>query len=207
MTHEEAPVPGLLLAFVGPSGVGKSSLCAFLLDACPNLNLSISYTTRQPRGRERNGVAYHFVDEETFMAMVSRGEFIEYARVHGNLYGTAVEVVRRARGSGQDLLFDIDYQGASQLKNAFPDAIAIMIAPPNMTVLETRLRGRSTDSEETIAARLAFARTELSQVDGFDYIIVNGDFDRACQDALSIYRAQQLVLHRQRSFVTEQLLS
>lgn len=205
MAHEATP--GILLAVVGPSGVGKSSLCDRLLQHNDNLKLSVSFTTRAPRGDERNGVDYWFVDEDTFMAKVARGEFIEYARVHSNFYGTAIDVVREARDRGVDLLFDIDYQGMAQLKSAFPDAVGVMVVPPSMELLEERLRGRSTDSEEVIAARLAFARTELSQVDAFDYVVVNDALEQAYHDLLSIYRVQRLTLLHQRPFVVERLLT
>jgi len=141
------------------------------------------------------------------MAKVARGEFIEYARVHSNFYGTAIDVVREARDRGVDLLFDIDYQGMAQLKSAFPDAVGVMVVPPSMELLEERLRGRSTDSEEVIAARLAFARTELSQVDAFDYVVVNDALEQAYHDLLSIYRVQRLTLLHQRPFVVERLLT
>ena len=206
MDHAPPP-PGILIAIVGPSGVGKSSLCGHLLEHSDNLQLSISFTTRDPRGNEQDGVDYWFVDEDAFMAKVARGEFIEFARVHGNLYGTAIDVVGEARGQGIDLLFDIDYQGLAQLKAAFPDAGGVMVVPPSMDALEERLRGRCTDPDEVIASRLAFARTELSQVDAFDYVVINDDFERAYRDIVSIYRAQRLTLLRQRAFVVDTLLS
>lgn len=178
---------GTLLIVAGPSGVGKSSLCKRLLGEFDTLHLSISYTTRPPRGDEEDGVAYHFIDTARFEAMVAEGEFAESAYVHGNHYGSSHAAIHEFLDVGHDVLFDIDYQGARQLKAAFPNARAVLLMPPSMAILEERLRGRKTDGEEVIQKRLAKARHELSQFELFDFAIVNDEFDRAYDSLRGIY--------------------
>lgn len=182
---------GMLVIVCGPSGVGKSSLCHHLLERYPRTRFSVSYTTRAPRGAEREGVDYHFVEGATFERMIAERQFAEWAQVHGNFYGTARAAVEEALGAGLDLLFDIDYQGARQLREAFPEAISIMVAPPSWSELERRLRGRQTDSEEVILRRLDKARHELSQFEAFDYVIVNDDLERAEARMRAIYQAAE----------------
>ncbi len=180
---------GVLLIVCGPSGVGKTSLCDALLDRQQRLGLSVSYTTRQRRGDEVDGESYHFVDKQRFQQMRDDDEFAEWAEVHGNYYGTPTSVIEDSWESGQDLLFDIDYQGARQVKRKYPDATAVMIAPPDLETLAQRLRGRGTDSAEVIDSRLQAARHELAQYPLFDYVIENGDFDRAVDILESVYIA------------------
>lgn len=180
---------GVLLIVCGPSGVGKTSLCDALLQSRDPLSLSVSYTTRPRRGEEVDGVSYHFVDESKFLAMRDEGKFAEWAEVHGNYYGTSREVIEAAWTAGRDLLFDIDYQGARQLKDAYPEATAVLVAPPDMKTLEGRLRGRGTDSDEVIDRRLAAARHELKQFALFDYIVENDEFDQAFSVLGTIYEA------------------
>ena len=191
MSEEREGRRGILLAFVGPSGAGKSSLCRELMGDYTELGFSVSYTTRAPRGQEQDGVEYHFVTATTFMAMVERGEFVEYAKVHGNLYGTRLSTVEAALSEGRDLLFDIDYQGALLLKKSLPETIGVMVLPPSVQVLETRLRGRETDTEAVILRRLEMARTEMSQLDKFDYFVINDEFKKAYSDVNAIYRASR----------------
>ncbi len=184
---------GLLFIVGGPSGAGKSSLGARVRQHHPELVLSVSCTTRAPRSSEIDGRDYHFVSRETFEACRERGEFAEWAEVHGNLYGTPRAEIDRAWARGHHVLFDIDYQGVAQLKGAYPDdTIAALIAPPDMDTLAARLRGRGTDSEEVVARRLDAARHELAQVALYDYVIRNEDFERSAQALELIYRASLL---------------
>ncbi len=182
---------GTLLIVCGPSGVGKSSLCTRLLAEQERLRLSVSYTTRAPRGQEVNGEHYHFVDVETFQAMIEEGAFAEHALVHGNYYGTSRAVVREALEAGADLLFDIDYQGARLLQEAFPvHSCAVMVMPPSMEVLEARLRGRGTDSADVISRRLVAAREEIAAYPTFHYALCNDDLSQAYARLCAIYTAQ-----------------
>lgn len=179
---------GLLFIVCGPSGVGKTTLCRELLEQRPRLSLSISYTTRSPRGDEKDGVAYHFVNESRFQEMIDQELFAEWARVHGHSYGTSVEVIEDAWSKGRDILFDIDYQGAGQLRARFGKrAVLTLVVPPSMEILEKRLRGRGTDSAEVVNRRLQAARHELSQFPMFDYVIVNDDLAHAQAMIFSIY--------------------
>src|SRR5215470_1438059 len=174
---------GLLVIVSSPSGAGKTTLCNRLTRDFPELKFSVSYTTRRPRGGERDGVDYHFVDEDTFKRMVSQNHFAEWAHVHGNRYGTT-------RAAVADVLFDIDWQGGKQLREQFPDdAVMIWVLPPSLDVLEKRLRGRATDSTEVIEARLATAKQELEHFDLYDYIVVNDELERAYQSVRAIYVA------------------
>jgi len=186
---------GRLFVITAPSGAGKSSLIQALLKADPSLKLSISYTTRAPRRGEANGREYHFVDEPTFLAMRSRGEFLESAEVHGNRYGTSNRVIREALARGEDLILEIDWQGARQVRALFPDCVGIFIHPPSMEELERRLRARGQDAEEVIQRRLANARSELAHAGEFDYAIINKDFDTARQALAEIISKERQGIH------------
>jgi guanylate kinase len=175
---------GKLFVITAPSGAGKSTLIRALLKDDPSLRLSISYTTRPPRPGEQNGREYHFVDDREFLAMRARGEFLESAEVHGNRYGTAKQVISEALGHGHDLLLEIDWQGARQVRQLHPDCVGIFILPPSVEELERRMRSRGQDKEEVIQRRLANAREELTHVDEFKYAIINKDFE-AAKGALS----------------------
>ncbi len=169
-----------LVVVSAPSGAGKTTLCARLLQEVPNLTLSISSTTRKPRGQERDGVEYHFLTPEKFESMISRGEFAEWANVHGNYYGTSKAVIEEAFARGKSVLLDIDVQGAESLRKAFGDrCITVFIAPPSMQELEKRLRGRGTEKEETIARRMKNADEEMREAVKFNATIVNDELDRA----------------------------
>lgn len=163
----------MLFIVSGPSGVGKTTLCKHLLDAHPRLTLSVSYTTRAPRVGEQDGVAYHFVDPSQFQQLVEAGALAEHAQVHGNRYGTTKETIERAIAAGRSVLFDIDYQGATQLLAAYPDAVSVLILPPSWEVLEARLRGRGSDTEEIVQRRLQAARHEAAQLDVFQFAVIN----------------------------------
>lgn len=197
---------GVLLIVCGPSGVGKTSLCDALLEAHPRLTMSVSYTTRERRGDEVDKIAYHFIDDAEFEQMRENGRFAEWAEVHGNCYGTSTEVIEQGWRDGRDLIFDIDYQGARQLKQRFPNATAVLITPPDFETLENRLRSRGTDSDEDIAVRLAAARYELAQYPLFDYVVENERFDRAVEVLNSIYIASRHTRHLKMEWLDEMLL-
>ncbi len=183
--------PPLLLVLSAPSGAGKTTLARHLMDLEPGARLSISTTTRPPRGREVDGREYHFVDEATFQRMVAAGEFIEWAEVHGHHYGTSRSVVARAiREPGSLTLFDIDVQGGSAIKRQFPEAVTAFILPPSFAELERRLRGRQTDAEAVIQRRLSAARSEILRgVAEYDYLVVNRTLEEATADLLAIIRS------------------
>jgi guanylate kinase len=183
---------GSLFIVAAPSGAGKSSLVNAVLAEDSRLQLSISYTTRPPREGEVHGREYHFVDEATFVAMLGRGEFLESAQVHGNRYGTSQRWIEGMRAAGRDILLEIDWQGAQQVRRLFPEVVSLFILPPSMSELERRLRGRGKDAEAVIQRRLANAREEMSHAAEFDYVIINKDFQEAKRDLAGIFRATRL---------------
>jgi len=190
---------GNLFIVSAPSGAGKSSLVSAALAEDKRLALSVSFTTRPPRAGEANGRDYHFVDPKTFEVMLERGEFLESAEVHGNRYGTSQKWIAEARAKGLDILLEIDWQGAQQVRRAFPDAVSIFILPPPplLQELERRLRGRGQDTEEAIQRRLRDAREEISHGAEFDYVIINKEFEEARRDLTAVVRAARLNLSRQ----------
>ncbi|MFC4160153.1 guanylate kinase [Chitinimonas lacunae] len=188
---------GNIFVVVAPSGAGKTTLVLALLAAEPQVQLSVSYTTRAPREGEVEGRDYHFVSRDAFLAMINHGDFLEHAEVHGNFYGTSQSWINDALATGRDILLEIDWQGAQQVRRHFPEAIGIFILPPSAEVLEQRLRGRGKDSEEAIARRLKNAREEISHIDEADYVIVNEHIDEAVRDIIGIVRAERLRLTRQ----------
>ena len=188
---------GSLIVVSAPSGGGKSSLVNAVLAEDKTLMLSVSHTTRSPRPGERNGREYHFVDTATFEAMAARGEFLERARVHGNLYGTSKHWIEETRARGFDIVLEIDWQGAQQVRHLFPDAMTIFILPPSIEELERRLRARGKDSEATIRERLANAADEIAHGTEFDYVIINNNFEEAKQDLAAVVRAARLKTARQ----------
>ena len=183
---------GLLFVITAPSGAGKSSLIDALLKDDPRLRLSISYTTRAPRPGEVNGREYHFVDDKTFLSMLERGEFLESAEVHGNRYGTSQAVIREALARGQDLMLEIDWQGAQQVRRLYPACVGAFILPPSVAELERRMRVRGQDSDAVIRRRLASAEEEISHAPEFDHAIINKDFDEAKKDLQAIIRVERL---------------
>lgn len=186
-----SPKP-LVFIISAPSGSGKSTLTNELLKLVPNLDFSISYTTRAARGSEQNGKQYHFVSLEEFDRMVRAGEFLEHATVHGNRYGTARQFLRDAGRNGHDLLLDIDVQGAAQIKQNLTDAISIFVLPPDRNTLEWRLRNRSEDSEDVIQRRLLTASREIAEYDKYDYILVNDRLEDSCEKLRAIVLAERL---------------
>ncbi len=175
-----------------PSGSGKSTLVNRVRQIVPNLEFSVSYTTRKPRGLERNSIEYFFVSREEFEEMLLRDEFLEHAEVFGNYYGTARRFLREANERGDDLLLDIDVQGAEQIKHNLPQAVSIFILPPNREVLESRLRTRSLDTEEVIQTRLATATREIENYGNYDYILVNDRLEESIVVLESILLAERL---------------
>ena len=175
-----------------PSGSGKSTLVNKIRQSVPDLEFSISYTTRKPRGAERNGCEYFFVTREQFGEMIRREEFLEHADVFGNYYGTARHFLDKAKGDGKDLLLDIDVQGAAQIKRKLPDAVSVFILPPNRSELEQRLRKRSQDSEAVIQRRLDEATREIENYDKYDYILVNDRLEDSVETLQAILLSERL---------------
>jgi guanylate kinase len=183
---------GNLFIVTAPSGAGKTSLVGALLAGDTHVKLSISCTTRPPRPGEVNGVNYHFVTKEEFIRMLEAGEFLESAEVHGSYYGTSQKWVEEQLQAGEDILLEIDWQGAAQVRKLFPHTVSIFILPPSVEELDRRLNKRGQDSAEVIALRVANAREEISHVGEFDYVIINDRFDEALQDLQAVIRAQRL---------------
>jgi guanylate kinase len=190
---------GSVFIVCAPSGAGKTSLVRALLARDPRVRLSVSHTTRPARPGEQDGRDYHFVSRETFVAMTGRGEFLESAEVHGNLYGTSQRWIDAQRGAGIDIMLEIDWQGAQQVRRLVPEAIGIFILPPSLQVLRQRLMDRGQDSGTVIERRLGAARGEIAHLEEFDYVIINNEFDDAVQDLASIVRTARLRLSAQLS--------
>ena len=172
-----------------PSGAGKTTVLARVLRDLGGIRFSVSHTTRAPRGAERDGVEYHFVDRPGFERLLAEGSLLEWAEVHGNLYGTGLSEIERARAAGVDILLDLDVQGAAQVRRRIPDAVTVFILPPSYDVLEARLRGRGQDDEATMRRRLAAAGREIDAFENYDYAIVNEDLDGSVEELKSIVRA------------------
>ena len=190
--------PGNLYVVAAASGTGKSSLVKAWREADPQLELSVSHTTRAPRGQEQHGREYWFVGQDEFQAMIDRGDFFEWAQVHGNRYGTSRAAIERRLQAGEDVVLEIDFQGALQIKQIFPAAVLIFILPPSWEELLQRLRRRGEDTPEVIEQRMINARHEVAQARHFDYIVVNALFDTALFDLKTIVHAQRLKYSTQR---------
>lgn len=182
---------GILFIVSAPSGAGKTSLVAALLDADPSLTLSISHTTRPRRPKETAGVNYHFVDKAAFEKMIDDGAFIEHAEVFGNYYGTSRAAVAQPLTRGADVLLEIDWQGAALVREGQPEAVSIFIVPPSQAALRERLQGRAQDDPEVIESRLAEARTDMQHHAEFDYLVVNDDFNQALKELQAIVLAER----------------
>ncbi|EYF07895.1 guanylate kinase [Chondromyces apiculatus] len=206
MSSEGADDGFLLLIVSSPSGAGKTTLCTRLRKEFPELRFSVSHTTRKPRPTEVDGREYHFVDTQHFEHMVRDNAFAEWARVHGHLYGTSLNEIEIARGSARGILFDIDHQGARQIRAALSEAVCVFILPPSMAELERRLRGRGTEDEQATLRRLQNARGEIEHYGFFDYVIVNDDVDQAYEQLRAIVFAERCRRPR-RSGLCERLLA
>jgi len=183
---------GTLFIVAAPSGAGKSSIVNAVLARDPNICLSISFTSRKPRPGERHAEHYHFVSKDEFEGMVAAGDFFEHALVHGDWKGSARQSVEPQLASGKDVLLEIDWQGARQVRDKVPDAVSVFILPPSRQALEQRMRNRGQDTEEVIAQRLAAAREEMSHYGEFDFVIVNEDFETAVGEMCSIFIASRV---------------
>jgi guanylate kinase len=180
----------LELIVSSPSGAGKTTLTNRLLQRVPKLRFSVSHTTRSPRENEVDGREYHFVTRVEFERLIEAGAFLEWAEVHGNLYGTSRDEIERSRGS-RGIIFDIDHQGARQIKSSSPDAVAVFILPPSKQVLEQRLRGRRSEDETTLLRRFRAALEEIAHYGLYDYVLVNDDLDAATNQLISIFLAEE----------------
>jgi guanylate kinase len=185
-------VSGTLYIIAAPSGAGKTSLVKALLEREPDIALSVSYTSRMPRTNEVDGQHYHFVSREVFEHMAEAGAFFEYAKVHGDYKGTARNAVEPLLAAGRDVLLEIDWQGARQVREQWPESLSIFILPPSRVELERRLRHRASDSTEQISRRIADSRVEIARAEEFDYIVINDDFAVAIDDLRSIFAARRL---------------
>jgi guanylate kinase len=189
---------GMVFIVAAPSGAGKSTLVNALLSQDPQLQLSVSYTTRAPRPAEQEGREYHFVDEARFLDMLARGDFLEHALVHGNRYGTSKATIEERIAKGLDVILEIDFQGAIQIKKIFSNAVLIFILPPSWDELRSRLLRRGEDSPEVVEIRLQNAAQEMAQAHEFDFVIINQLFDKALFDLKAIVHAQRLKYASQR---------
>ncbi|MEW6163774.1 MAG: guanylate kinase [Pseudomonadota bacterium] len=192
-------VAGALFIVSAPSGAGKTTLVRKLMERDAAIRHSVSYTTRQPRPGERDGHDYNFIDIQAFLAMRERGEFLEWAEVHGNFYGTSRAWLLDEMRAGRDTLLEIDWQGAQQVREQVPGAVSIFIVPPSIEELERRLRARGQDSEDVIQRRVAAALGELRHVDEFDFVIINNNLQEALEDLVAAVRAARLNFLRQRA--------
>ncbi|HQQ73584.1 MAG TPA: guanylate kinase [Pseudomonadales bacterium] len=188
---------GILYTVSAPSGAGKTSLVKSLLEQCPALRVSVSHTTRPQRPGEIDKTNYHFIDRPTFEAMMDRGEFLEQAEVFGNLYGTSQKWVEQTLADGADVILEIDWQGAQQIRRLMPDSIGIFILPPSLEALLLRLNGRGQDDSAVIEKRMAQAREEIAHYTEADYLVVNDTFDQALADLAAIVRAEPLQIKNQ----------
>jgi guanylate kinase len=196
--------PGLLFVVCGPSGVGKTSLVRALVARCPELSLSVSYTTRAPRPGERDGVAYHFVTAERFAQMQANDEFLEHAKVFDHHYGTSAAAVARSVADGQSVVLEIDWQGARQAREKLPGCVTVMVLPPSVATLRARLGGRG-DDEAVIERRMRDALAELGHWSEFDYLVANDSFEQALDDLGAITRACSLARERQQPWISTNL--
>lgn len=198
-TSSDAATAGTLFIISAPSGAGKSTLVKMLMERVAGIGHSISYTTRQPRPGEQDGREYHFIDIATFAAMRDKDDFLEWAEVHGNFYGTSRSWLLEEMRAGRDTILEIDWQGAQQVRALIPGTVGIFIVPPSIAELERRLQARGQDSAEVIQRRVAAALGELRHVSEFDFVIINNDLQEALEDLIAAVRASRLGFARQRA--------
>jgi guanylate kinase len=196
---------GIPLVISAPSGAGKSTLVQGLRERLPGIGFSVSHTTRRPRAGEQEGVAYHFVERTAFEAMARRGGFLEWAEVHGNLYGTSIEALEPRLAAGEDVVLDIDVQGAAQIRKRLPEAVSIFILPPSQDALRRRLEGRGLDAADVVERRLANAAVELAQANRYDYLIVNDHVAQATEELCCVVRAERCRTSRRAELLRELL--
>jgi len=195
-------MPGNLFIISAPSGAGKTSLVQALLNINPQIDMSVSYTTREPRLGERDGKDYHFVNRENFLAMAERGEFLESAEIYGNLYGTSQTWISHEVTRGRDILLEIDWQGAAQIRRMFPECVSVFILPPSKQALEERLKKRGKDNDTVIAKRMASVKQEVAHIAEFDYVIINDNLNEALRElnavvlSAKLRRERQMTLHQ-----------
>ncbi len=201
MTQASRPAFPLVLA--APSGTGKTTLARALVRGSGGYTFAVSATTRAPRGRERDGVDYHFVDRSAFRAMIDAGELAEWAAVHGEMYGTLRSEITRAAERGEHVVLDIDVQGARQIREAIPEAVLVFVLPPSLQALESRLSGRGTEDRAALGRRLRTARDELGAATAFDYVVVNDDLDRTLEQIWGIVRAERCRVARRTELAEE----
>ena len=200
-----AQVTGTLYIISAPSGAGKTSLVKALLERLPGVQISVSHTTRIPRSGEQDGVDYHFVDQKQFAVMVETGDFLEHARVFDNFYGTSKASVHSQLEQGNDVILEIDWQGARQVRESFPEAVGIFILPPNQAALRERLTARGQDNAKTIDRRMIDAVNEMLHYDEYHYLIINDDFAVALEELTALFRSSRLSLAKQQHQCTRLL--
>ncbi|WP_060507691.1 guanylate kinase [Pseudomonas sp. NBRC 111124] len=188
---------GTLYIVSAPSGAGKTSLVTALIKADPRVSVSVSHTTRAMRPGEEHGVNYHFVSHDDFKGLIAKGDFLEHAEVFGNFYGTSRSALQEVLDRGNDLILEIDWQGAQQVRKLMPEARSVFILPPSQEALRERLDGRGQDSEEIIAGRMKEAVSEMEHYDEYEYVIINDDFDVALEDLKAVFAANRLLLNKQ----------
>ena len=188
---------GTLYIVSAPSGAGKTSLVTALIKADKRVSVSVSHTTRAMRPGEQHGVNYHFVSHDDFKGLIAKGDFLEHAEVFGNFYGTSRSALQEVLDQGNDLILEIDWQGAQQVRKLMPEALSVFILPPSQQALRQRLDGRGQDSEEIIAGRMKEAVSEMVHYDEYDYVIINDDFDVALEDLKAVFRSNRLRLKKQ----------
>ena len=188
---------GTLYIVSAPSGAGKTSLVTALIKADKHVSVSVSHTTRAMRPGEQHGVNYHFVSHDDFKGLIAKGDFLEHAEVFGNFYGTSRSALQEVLDQGNDLILEIDWQGAQQVRKLMPEALSVFILPPSQQALRERLDGRGQDSEEIIAGRMKEAVSEMVHYDEYDYVIINDDFDVALEDLKAVFRSNRLQLKKQ----------
>lgn len=194
---------GIIFVISAPSGTGKTTICEKIIDTLPDLKMSVSHTTREPRTGEIDGVNYHFTDKATFEEMIKNNEFIEWAEVYGNLYGTSMKVINEILSSGYDVLLDIDTQGAKNIKTIYPDSVLIFIIPPSIEELRRRLINRK-EEDNVIKKRLSKAIEEISNYEFYDYLVVNDNLERAISETLCIISTERLKVSRiKENFITK----